>query len=326
MMENIKNKLSKVISHSNYSCVVSIKRKDELNFETVSGYRDIPNKIRNNIDTSFGLASGAKTFTAVAILKLQDLKKLHINDPISKYLKGNFSNYSKDITIKHLLTHTSGIPDYLDEDKNIDLSHVPWSKLLKPIDYFEYFPHKDMDFKPGSKFKYNNGAYIILAHIIDALTGDYHAFVHQLLEEVGIEKTKFYRFDQLPKNTANGYIFKDDTYRTNIYALPIIGGGDGGIFSTVSDIYMFWKKLFSYEIISKESLALFIKPHIYISKDNYYGLGVWIKKNKTTDEIRMIGEDEGVSFISIYHIKKNQVTTIISNNNKDAWQVLKAIE
>jgi len=308
-----------------FSGVILIEKEDDVLFEKASGYLDVSNKMNNQIDTKFGLASGAKTFTAVAILSLCEEGKIELNDSINDYMDSKYL-YDSNVTIKELLSHTSGIPDYLDEELELDYSNIPWSKLLKPNDYFKFFPIKNMDFKPKKSFKYNNGAFVILAHIIDLVTGDFYQYMASLLKKIGLKNTGYYRFDQLPSNTANGYIIDKDDIRTNIYHLPIIGSGDGGIYSTVYDLSIFWKKLFSYEIIEKETLGLMITHHAFVKDGLHYGYGVWIKQKDDQTIIKMIGQDHGVSFESSYNVKTKVITSVISNNDNDAWKVLRLLE
>ena len=322
MKKEIVVDINKLIKNNQFSGVVSIRNDTSTIFEVVSGYRDIPNQLPNDLQTKYGLASGAKTFTAVAILKLVQENKLKLNDYISPFLEGYLPNKYPKVTIKHLLNHSSGILDYLDEEKDLDLSHIPWNSLIKPKDYFPYFPKGNLEFEPGSKFKYNNGGYIILAHIIDVVTGDFHNYIHKMLEDVGINHTRFYKFNSLPPNTAYGYIPVDDkNQKTNIYDLPNIGNGDGGIYSNVDDIELFWKKLFTNQIIKNDLLNQMISPQIKISENKYYGFGVWIKKNNKKTLIEMIGCDLGVSYISSYNIDTKELINIISNNESDAWIV-----
>lgn len=322
-----RSQINNFIDSVQFSGVISIRKDNSIIYEKAAGFQDIKTSKPNNLQTKFGLASGAKTYTAIAILKLHEEGKLNIEDKISVYTKSLFSNYDSSVTIKHLLTHTSGIPDYLDEDLNEDLSHIPWSTLYKPSDYFEYFPDREMDFNPGSKFKYNNGAFIILAHIIDTLTGNYHEYVHNILENVGIKNTKYYTFDNLPDNTAKGYVFDTfNNYKTNEQLLPIIGGGDGGIFSNVDDIFLLWQSLFEYTLLDKKSVKLMIKQHADVSDTQAYGLGVWLQKDNENKKVEMIGEDQGVSFISSYNVSNHEMITIISNNQHDAWKLLNFID
>ncbi|XFA98661.1 serine hydrolase domain-containing protein [Candidatus Izemoplasma sp. B36] len=322
MNKEITLKINRLIENNQFSGVISIRNETSTIYEVVSGYRNIPNKLPNNLQTKYGLASGAKTFTAVAILKLVQENKLKLGDEISSFLEGYLPNKYPKVTIKNLLTHSSGIPDYLDEEKDLDLSHIPWNHLVKPRDYFPYFPKGDLEFEPGSTFKYNNGGYIILAHIIDVVTGDYHNYIHKMLEGLDIKNTKFFRFDSLPANTSYGYIpIDDNTQKTNIYDLPNIGNGDGGIYSNVDDIELFWKKLFSNQIINNDLLSQMTSPQINISENKYYGFGVWIKKNNEKTLLEMIGCDLGASYISSYNMDTKELINIISNNESDAWKV-----
>jgi CubicO group peptidase (beta-lactamase class C family) len=315
--------LHTLLKQEKWSGVLSIRQDGQVLYEAASGLRDRANELPNTMDTLFGLASGAKTYTAVAILKLQEEGRLHLSDPVSRYLNDVPMSYPDTITIRHLLTHTSGIPDYLDESANLDLSHIPWSLLKKPRDYFPYFPLRDLDFEPGTRFQYNNGAYILLAHIIEEITGDYHAYVHSMLDQVGLLDTRYHRFDQLPPNTAQGYIdLPQGDYKTNIFELPIIGGGDGGIFSTVSDIHRFWQVLLANELLSASSIQQLVTPQVHIKGTQYYGLGVWIQKDEIRHIVEMVGEDQGVSCYSSVDLATHRTIVILSNNQRDTQLAL----
>lgn len=321
--KKIAEEIKSLIAQDNFSGVLSVYQNGEKTCEISGGYRDIPNQLPITLDTIFGLASGTKTLTALGILLLHQEGKLHIDDSLRQYTNDLFPNYTQDITIKHLLTHTSGIPDYLDEEQPSDLSHIAWNKLLKPLDYFQYFPMTQTEFPPGKKFKYNNGAYILLAYIIDCITGNYHNYIENFLHKAGLTTTGFYRFDNLPKNAANGYIHQQDgTFKTNIYDLPIIGGGDGGIFSNAFDIHLLWQKLFDGEIISNELLHEMITPHIE-TKNGYYGYGLWLSKQENHIVPEMIGQDQGVSFFSSYNPQSKESIVVICNNDTDAWKITK---
>ncbi len=312
--------LNSLFLDNEFSGIITIKKESNYHYKNRGGFRDIPNELPINIETKFGIASGTKLFTALGILKLQETGKLHINDSISSYVEGVFPKYDSSITIKHLLTHTSGIPDYLDEENPSDMSHMNNYHLLKPQDYLKFFPQTHMEFTPGEKFKYNNGGFILLAHIIELVTGDYHKYIEDMIYGVGLSNTGFYKLDALPKNTANGYVHLDDnTYKTNIFDIPIIGGGDGGIFTTESDIHLLWNELFKFNIISKDTLSELMIPHTKTRKA-FYGLGVWLTKNKDTFNLEIFGEDAGVSFYSKYDPTSKVSIVVISNNDEDAWK------
>jgi CubicO group peptidase (beta-lactamase class C family) len=119
-----------------FSGVISISRRDTLLYERSAGYADLSNKVANTLETRFGIASGTKFFTALAIGKLIEAGKLSFSTRLKDCIALDFPRYSQEITIRHLLTHTSGIPDYYDEEKITDFDNfvlsIPWYELRGP--------------------------------------------------------------------------------------------------------------------------------------------------------------------------------------------------
>ena len=135
--------------------------KDEKIFCNFSnGYADLPNKIPNTIETKFASASAGKVFIAVAILQLIENGKLNFDDTIEKFLDIEFSTIDKDVTVKQLLTHTSGVPDYFDESVMDEYEELwkdfPNYKIRHNNDLFPLFINKPMMYPKGEKFQYNN--------------------------------------------------------------------------------------------------------------------------------------------------------------------------
>src|SRR5262245_27663063 len=95
-----------------FSGVISIRQMDGVLYERAAGYADRSNQVANMLETRFGIASGTKFFTALAIGKLIEAQKLSLSTKVKDCIAFNFPHYSQEITIRHLLTHTSGIPDY----------------------------------------------------------------------------------------------------------------------------------------------------------------------------------------------------------------------
>src|SRR3712207_547521 len=149
-----------------FSGVVDIRQQDMVLYARAAGYADRSNKIANTLDTRFGIASGTKFFTALAIGKLIEAQQLSFSTKLQECVTLDLPRYSPDITIRHLLTHTSGIPDYYDEEKITDFDNfalnIPCYELRGPRDYLAAFPDEDMKFMPGERFSYSNGGYILL--------------------------------------------------------------------------------------------------------------------------------------------------------------------
>jgi CubicO group peptidase (beta-lactamase class C family) len=118
-----------------------------------------------------------------------------------------------------------------------------------------------MKFRPGERYSYTNGGYVFLEMLIEKLTGVlYRNFIREhVLRAANMHKSGIYVFNDLPENTANGYL--EDRRTTNIYQLPLRGGGDGGMYTTTDDLRAFWDSLFSNRILSEELTEAYLNTH-----------------------------------------------------------------
>jgi CubicO group peptidase (beta-lactamase class C family) len=319
-----------------FSGVISIRRHGRLLYEHAAGYADRSNKIKNTLETRFGIASGTKFFTALAIGKLIEAKKLSFSTKLKDCIALNFPRYSREITIRHLLTHTSGIPDYLDEETISDFDNftlsIPWYALKGPSDYLAAFPDQPMKFAPGERFSYSNGGYILLGVVIEELTGlRYQDFVEQaIFKPIGMNQSGYFAMNKLPEKTALGYIAEAEGWRTNIFNLPIIGASDGGAFTTVQDVATLWEAFWGYELLSKELVEIYTQAYVKAETEGehrYYGHGLWICEDDSRNrEEYFTGCDAGVSFNSSVNRVKELQVTVISNTTDGAWPVLRDID
>lgn len=332
MKANYEQKIEEVVRTEKFSGVISIKENNKIIYEKAFGLAERANERANNIETKFGIASGTKFFTALAIGKLIEEGKLNLDSKALEYVDFDFPTYNKDITIRDLLTHTSGMPDYYDEDEIEDPDNFqvnkPWYSMFDPKDYYEVFPQKEMRHEPGKEFIYNNSGFVMLAGIVAKVSGmRYVDYVSKILTSINMNNSGFYLLNQLPANTAEGYVELEEGYRTNVYNLPIIGAGDGGLFTTISDMYVFWNELYKGNIISKELLEVFIKPYAKEDEDDedttWYGHGVWMNaKDGVRQHLYIEGCDAGVSFRSGILHEENITYTVISNTTEGAWEIV----
>jgi CubicO group peptidase (beta-lactamase class C family) len=319
--------LKEKIESTDFSGIVSIHKKGQTVLEITKGYLDWANQIPINRNTRFGIASGTKLFTALGIMRLVEEGKCQLDDLAFEYIPVKYSEYDQSITIRHLMTHMSGIPDYLDEDKIDDFGSFfvekPWYALEKPSDYLSIMPNETMRFKPGTDFAYNNSGFVFLAVIIEVLTGDYHQWIQkEVLDRANMKASGSFRLDALPANTAMGYkVLDKDLMQTNVYHLPVIAGGDGGLFVSVDDMIDFWKSLFNGKIIHKDLLKDMLTPY-HKSDGLSYGLGLWLEQTKLGYIPIIIGEDCGVSFQSGYNPYTEEIYTVISNTQTGAWPLI----
>lgn len=314
---------------NDFSGFVTVTSNDESLLCAAYGYRDLPNQIKNNVETIFGTASGSKTFVAVAIMKLIEEKKIGIDQPIKHILSKQIPNIDPNVTVHQLLNHTSGIGDYYDEELISNYADLwqdfPNYKIRKNNDLLPLFIDKKMVAAPGKKFQYNNTGYVLLAMIIEEVTRQaFDCYLkHILFEPAGMTSTGYFALDRLPGNVANSYIYDDETadYYSNIYSIDVKGTGAGGCFTTLKDLERFWQILFSGKIISEHAVNMM---HT-IQATDHYGYGFWIAQKDHYAFPYMQGHDPGISFISSYNRSLNLQITIMSNLEQNVWTLHKEL-
>lgn len=326
--------IQKVIDEEGFSGVFYVKDDNEVLIEAASGFSNRAEERLNTVHTRFGIASGCKVFTAVAICQLVENGILSFDTRLKDCLGTVFPYFDENVTIHHLLTHSSGIPDYFDEETMNSFEDLwmstPMYQMRNSNDFLPLFKNGKMMFKPGERFHYNNAAFIILGLIIEQHTGtSFTDYIEMnLFEKCGMSGSGYFSFDRLPKNTALGYIDNEDgTWRTNAYSLPINGGADGGAYITAPDMIKFWEALLNHRLLSKEYTKLLMTPHIHVDEGVDYGYGIWInKKGNTTFKYHVMGYDPGVSFHSAFYPQYGIKIAIPSNENSGPFKMMKTIE
>ena len=330
-MSQLNQVIERTVSETRFSGVVFVKLDGNVEFDEAYGYADRSNKIPNTVDTRFGIASGTKFLTALGIGKLIDRGELSLASRLCDCVSIDFPNISEDVTIHHLLTHTSGVYDYYDEELVEDVDNfqldIPCFELKGLKDYIPLFYDGEMKFNPGDRFSYSNGGFILLGIVIEAISGTpYINFIQEnILELCDMSDSGFFAMDRLPERTAFGYIDEDDGWRTNIFTLPIVGSSDAGAFTTVKDMDKLWTVFFEEKILSRELTQLFLAKAVKDQDSRFYGHGIWIYHEDGADPVHyLIGWDAGVSFKSTCPTEKS-VITVISNTSSGAWAVNREI-
>jgi len=312
-----------------FNGVISVRKNDEIILRHSCGYADINNKIPNEIDTKFATASAGKVFVATGILQLIESKKIDLNDTIGNILDFDLKAIDKNITIRQLLTHTSGMPDYFDESVMEEYAELwldyPNYKIRKSTNLLPLFIDKPMMFNPGSKFFYNNAGFVVLGIIIEKITGIlFDDFLkNNIFLPCEMPDTGYYELDRLPSRCANSYIFDNvkNEYYTNIYSVDAKGTGAGGAFTTIPDIEKFWDNLLNGKLISGKLLNEMFSLQANDNED-YYGYGIWLEKTREGSlEPWFQGSDPGVSFISCYNRNTDFNITLISNTGDNVWKM-----
>lgn len=243
--------------------VVLVAEKGKVIYQNAFGLANFEFKVPNSIDTKFEIASLSKHITAVIILQLRDEGKLNLDDPIGRYLTDTLSKKTETISIRHLLTHTSGLTDhrFIDRyDKREGRYALSSDELVK------FILEKELLFDPGTSWSYSNFGYNLLAIIAERITGK--QFKELLKERIylpaGMMNSTTLDQADIIASKANGYELENYTELTpGQYHDPLMQIGSGSIVTTAGDYFLYFKALTSGKLLSKESFKELITPKVY---------------------------------------------------------------
>ncbi|HEX5856988.1 MAG TPA: serine hydrolase domain-containing protein [Microbacterium sp.] len=293
-----------------FSGVVSVRQGDRVLGEWAVGLAERVHSVPNVPATRFAIASGSKTFTAAAVLSLVADGSLALDTKARDILGGDLPLIADDVTIDHLLTHRSGIGDYLDEDED---AYAPMSVPVQALDstpaflaVLDGYPTK---FRAGERFSYCNGGFVVLALLAERASGlPFAELVRQrVFDPAGMGDSGFPRSDELPPHTATGY--KDDG-RTNVFDLPVVPSGDGGAYTTAADVHRLWRALTSGEVLSPALWDAMREPVTPDADDGRgYGRGLWLDG----PFVSLAGMDYGASALSLHDPGTGITATSLAN-------------
>jgi CubicO group peptidase (beta-lactamase class C family) len=250
--------LKPVVDEDLISGCVLIARKGEIVLSKCYGPANREYDIPNTPDTKFRLGSNTKQFTAMGVMILADEGQLSVDDPISKF----YPDYPEGdrITIHHLLTHSSGIVNY---------NNIPdyGEKMMLPMsidEVIDWFKNEPLQFEPGERFAYSNSGYVILAGIIEKVSGKSYAdFLHdRIFEPLGMHNTGQDVSTEIIKNRATGF----GSDGQHIYQVPYrdmpFTSGAGSLYSTINDLFLWDQALYTDTLVSHETMNKIFTPHI----------------------------------------------------------------
>ena len=240
-----------------FSGSVLAARDGAVLFRKGYGMANVEHDVPNTPKTKFRLGSITKQFTAMAIMILQEQGKLSVQDPISQHVSDSPEAW-QGITIRHLLTHTSGIPDFTrfpDYGRRTVLPSPVAQTILR-------FKNRPLQFAPGAKHSYCNGGYIVLGHIIEKASGKkYREFVQEsIFEPLGMKNSGYDLTTRILKHRASGYAFWAGNMVNARYIDMSIPHAAGALYSTVDDLHLWDRALDSEKLITKKSLDEMFTP------------------------------------------------------------------
>lgn len=273
--------------------------------------------VPNNLETKFNLGSMNKMFTSTAILRLVEQGKLSLDDPLSKFLDDSWlpREVTGKITIRHLLTHSSGLGSYFNE-KYINSSRALYRKL---DDYKPLIKDDRPAFEPGSRFQYSNTGMFLLGAVIEKVTGqDYFQQIRQMIyEPAGMKNSDCYEMDVPVENLAIGYSPDYESpsgWRNNLYTHVIKGGPAGGGFSTVTDLHRFALALLAGKLVSAESRKLMWTDHLQAG----YGFGFSVTTGPAGKVVGHSGGFMGINSQLDIYPDSGYIVAVMSNIDNGA--------
>ena len=228
--------------------------------------------IPNDPNTKFRLGSITKQFTAALILQLVEQGKIKLDGKASDYLPDYRKDTGARMTIHHLLSHTSGVPNYTAQPGFFaNVSRDPF----KVDDFVKQYASGDLEFEPGAKFNYSNSGYFLLGDIVEKVTGKPYEQVLQekIFDPLGMKNSGYDHYGTILRNRATGYVRTQKGYENAPYLDMTIPYAAGSLYSTVEDLFIWDQALYGDKILSAASKELMFKPNL-----EGYGYGFGIRK------------------------------------------------
>jgi CubicO group peptidase (beta-lactamase class C family) len=320
--------LDRIAEETGFSGAVRVADESGVIVSKAWGLADRAHGVANSVDTRFAIASGSKGLTALAVVSLIEDGSLDWSTAARAILGTDLPLVDDRVTVEHLLGHTSGIGDYLDDDLPVTeyVLGVRPHELVDTEDYLAILDGLPQKSAPGDGFSYCNGGYVVLALLAERASGvPFHELVRaRVCEPAGMRSSAYLRSDELPGDAAIGYL-DTESPRTNVFHLPVRGNGDGGMYATLADVHALWRAVFEARVVSRSSVERMTRPRSSLpSGEMRYGLGFWLRA--TGSAVVLEGADAGVSFRSVSDPASGLTHTVVSNTSDGAWPLARYLD
>jgi CubicO group peptidase (beta-lactamase class C family) len=305
--------MTKLVENKQFNGTVLVAEDGQIILKKGYGYANMDWKIPNTVDTKFRIGSITKQFVAMQIMQLVEEGKIELEAKLIDYIPEYRKDTGQKITIHHLLTHTSGIPSY---------TGLPsfWSDSTRnpyDVDYMiQEFHSGDLEFEPGTEYRYNNSGYFLLAVIIERITGkSFEENLQQrILDPVKMTNSGVDRNLEILDKRSYGYMNLLSGYANEPYFYMLNALGAGDMYSTVEDLFLWDRALHDDKILSEKSKSIMFTPFL----NGYaYGWGVYYQMlSESTDSLKVIAHSGGINgFNTRIHRLVNDNHVIILLNN-----------
>lgn len=293
-----------------FNGIVLAAENGKIVYKKAFGFSDFENKIPLDTSSVFSIGSVTKPFTAVAIMMLKEKGLLSYEDKLTNYFPA-FPDYAKTITIRHLLTHTSGLVDFINDLKLLD--KVP--DLTDTIGFDSLINQPVLKVETGKEYSYCNSGYFLLGLIIEKITGKtYREFMAEnILKPLGMKHT--YVLDETMTNIPNRVNSYKFFWEKSDYDLHLKANGNGNIYSTVDDLLLFDQALYGDKLIHQETLReAYATTGLAHRRSFVYGFGWKIQADSTGKIVSHNGALAGFR-AHLWRDLRNKNTLIILANN-----------
>jgi CubicO group peptidase (beta-lactamase class C family) len=320
-IEQLDELINKYTEYGQFNGSVLVAEKGEVIYKKGFGLANMEWNIPNQSDTKHRLGSITKQFTSMLIMQLVEEGKLKLDVPISTYLPDYSKSNGDIITIHHLLTHSSGTPNYTSFPGFFrDVSRDPYT----PEQFVSFFADSTLAFKPGERYAYSNSGYFLLGVIIEKVTGKSY---EQVLKDnitipLKMNNTGYDHHGTILEKRATGYEKNGSNYRNAAYLDMSIPYAAGSLYSTVEDLYLWDQALYTNQLLSSENLDLLFAKHIRAGSGYYgYGWGMGTRPIGTTnDSVKVVSHGGGINGFntSITRIPSDKNLVVLFNNTGGA--------
>ncbi|MBC7591048.1 MAG: beta-lactamase family protein [Salinibacterium sp.] len=326
--------LDDFLDDQDFAGVVLIRDGNRTIFEAATGLATQRWGIPNTLNTRFDTASITKLFTSVAVLQQVGRGDLDLETSIHHYVDLEGTEIGTDVTLLHLLTHTSGIADDADEEEGEDYADLwretPNYSVVETRDFLPLFVNKPPLSAPGVDCIYNNAGYVLAGLALERVTGvPFRQYVFdEIFSKAGMNDSGFYdRRDAAPR-VAEGWDLVDGVWAQNIYGFPPIGSPDSGAHTTAADLAGFLQSVRSGELLNKEFTEEFFSPQVEHDEATWYGFGLEFDMNEdgSVRSYYKDGINPGASGIVRHYLEESLDVVVLSNSEEGAWEVIQQID
>jgi CubicO group peptidase (beta-lactamase class C family) len=278
LVSRVDEYMNSAVRENKFSGSILIARDGRLLVSKGYGMANLELGVPITPETKFRIGSLTKQFTAMAVMILQERGKWKVQDSVCRYVPECPAAWA-DVTIHHLLTHTSGIPDLL-SFPDFQKTMAQPSPVAQTV---ERFKPKPLEFKPGEKFKYSNSGYVLLGYIIERVSGEtYEAFLQEnILAPLKMSNTGSDHNELIIKDRAAGYSKRGDDLINAPYIDMSIPTGGGSLYSTVGDLFLWDQSLYAERLVQKQSYAAMFKPYAIADWGDGAAYGWFIGKDRS---------------------------------------------